>query len=178
MFPFWMIDPSGQGRRRRRESSSSVFRKRARRRDRRDRRHRSSSESDRRGRKRERSRDAPRASGSSSSMPFGAAQQGYAWVQVPVNAQGLPAMPSMPIAAEASQPPAKEETWDTSWKKQTPWKGGESWKQTPWKGGESWKKGTTKSWNKWVNPDWKQKDKPYQQKSSGHEGQNWSHGSS
>ena len=108
MFPFWMIDPSGQGRRRRRESSSSVSRKRARRRDRRDRRHRSSSESDRRGRKRERSRDAPRASGSSSSMPFGAAQQGYAWVQVPVNAQGLPAMPSMPIAAEASQPPAKE----------------------------------------------------------------------
>ena len=178
MFPFWMIDPSGQGRRRRRESSSSVSRKRARRRDRRDRRHRSSSESDRRGRKRERSRDAPRAPGSSSSMPFGAAQQGYAWVQVPVNAQGLPAMPSMPIAAEASQPPVKEETWDTSWKKQTSWKGGESWKQTPWKGGESWKKGTTKSWNKWVNPDWKQKDKPYQQKSSGHEGQNWSHGSS
>ena len=123
MFPFWMIDPSGQGRRRRRESSSSVSRKRARRRDRRDRRHRSSSESDRRGRKRERSRDAPRASGSSSSVPFGAAQQGYAWVQVPVNAQGLPAMPSMPIAAEASQPPAKEETWDTSWKKQTSWKG-------------------------------------------------------
>ena len=95
-----------------------------------------------------------------------------------MNAQGLPTMPSMPIAAEATQPPAKEETWDMSWKKQTPWRGGESWKQTPWKGGESWKKGTTKSWNKWVNPDWKHKDKPYQQKSYGHEGQNWSQGSS
>ena len=165
MFPFWMIDPSGQGRRRRRDTSSSVSRKRARRRDRR--RRRSSSESDRRGRKRERSRDAQQASASSSSLPLGGAPQGYAWVQVPVNAQGLPTMPSMPIAAEATQPPAKEETWDRSWKK-----------QTPWKGGESWKKGTTKSWNKWVNPDWKHKDKPYQQKGYGHRGQSWSQGSS
>ena len=165
MFPFWMIDPSGQGRRRRCETSSSESRKRARRRDRR--RRRSSSESDRRGRKRERSRDAPQASASSSSLPLGGAPQGYAWVQVPVNAQGLPTMPSMPIAAEATQPPAKEETWDKSWKK-----------QTPWRGGESWKKGTTKSWNKWVNPDWKHNDKPYQQKGYGHKGQGWSQGSS
>ena len=94
MFPFWMIDPSGQGRRRRRDTSSSVSRKRARRRDRRHCRRRSSSESDRRGRKRERSRDAPQASASSSSLPLGGAPQGYAWVQVPVNAQGLPTMPS------------------------------------------------------------------------------------
>ena len=88
MFPFWMIDLSGQGRRRRRDTSSSVSRKRARRRDRRHCRRRSSSESDRRGRKRERSRDAPQASASSSSLPLGGAPQGYAWVQVPVNAQG------------------------------------------------------------------------------------------
>jgi len=144
-----------------------VSRKKTRRRDRRGRRRRSSSESDRRGRKRERSRDAPQASASSSSMPFGGPAQGYAWVQVPLNAQGLPTMPSMPIAAEATQPPAKEETWEGSWKK-----------QTPWRGGESGKKGTSKNWNKWVNPEWKPKDKPYQQRGYDHRGQGWKQGSS
>ena len=133
MFPFWMIDPSKQGRRRRRDTSSSVSRKRARRRD-------SAIAAVEALRIRPQGQKARRLQGCPASLGQFfqlAAWQGYAWMQV----QGLPTMPSMPIAAEATQPAAKEETWDRSWKK-----------QTPWKGGESWKKGT-KSWNKWVNPE-------------------------